>query len=597
MIVGEPKLRRQRMVLFRTDSRRGKLVSAASPLALQDGIRVDMPLSETQSLLKRSDGEFYVLEHQPADDLEALNELANSLETFSPLVGLETVDLATPPRVHMKKIRDDCSRRPDSILLDVTGLDQLFGSEDQLAAQLTQHCQQLGYVTRIAIANTIGVAWGAAKFSRSPPAGQTHSSAIIIAPGDNVTFSQLPIEALRIGPHTSTTLHQLGIRTVEQLLRLPRADLARRFGQEIHHRIDQALGQTQEPVIARRKPTEFLAEQMLEYPTSHRKTIEVIIDRLVGDLCTRLRSKQRGALQWTVRMKTQSGPPLQFVVNLFAATATTAQIMPLIDMQLEQALQPHTRTPKRQLTPAPQPGAMTGTRTNTQFHCYTTIAVQEITVSVSSSALLVEHQRQLFDENPRLDSQELAHLINRLTSRLGQQNVVYPKLQSGSQPEFAYRMLPLVDVRRGRGRHPTRGQESSHVAGRPLRIFSPAIPLSMRNEKSNGRSEAGIGRGTLARIGPFPIPASDPPLIPHLKSSDLRPPTSHSPEPPLHCQFSTPHSQFSILRSWGPERIETGWWRGLTVCRDYWRVETETGQQLWVYRDRRTSQWFLHGEF
>ena len=181
-------------------------------------------------------------------------------------------------------------------------------------------------------------------------------------------FSQLPIEALRIGSHTISTLHQLGIQTVEQLLRLPRADLARRFGQEIHQRIDQASGQIQEPVIARRKPTEFLAEQVLEYPTSHRETIEVIIDRLVSDVCTRLRRGQRGALQWTVRMKNQSGPPLQFVINLFAATATTAQIMPLIEMQLEQALQPHTRQSKRQPIPESKPGTKTKTRFQSLHH-------------------------------------------------------------------------------------------------------------------------------------------------------------------------------------------------------------------------------------
>jgi protein ImuB len=35
----------------------------------------------------------------------------------------------------------------------------------------------------------------------------------------------------------------------------------------------------------------------------------------------------------------------------------------------------------------------------------------------------------------------------------------------------------------------------------------------------------------------------------------------------------------------------------LTVCRDYWRVEIETQQHFWVYRDLRTGAWFLHGEF
>jgi protein ImuB len=52
-----------------------------------------------------------------------------------------------------------------------------------------------------------------------------------------------------------------------------------------------------------------------------------------------------------------------------------------------------------------------------------------------------------------------------------------------------------------------------------------------------------------------------------------------------------------VTQTWGPERIETGWWRGRTTCRDYWRVETETGKHLWVFRDLRKRKWFVQGEF
>ncbi|MBC2658542.1 DNA polymerase Y family protein [Pseudomonas sp. MSSRFD41] len=34
----------------------------------------------------------------------------------------------------------------------------------------------------------------------------------------------------------------------------------------------------------------------------------------------------------------------------------------------------------------------------------------------------------------------------------------------------------------------------------------------------------------------------------------------------------------------GPERIESGWWDGADVRRDYYRVQTRTGQQGWAYR-------------
>ena len=46
----------------------------------------------------------------------------------------------------------------------------------------------------------------------------------------------------------------------------------------------------------------------------------------------------------------------------------------------------------------------------------------------------------------------------------------------------------------------------------------------------------------------------------------------------------------------GPERIETGWWDGRDVRRDYY-VAHAAGRRLWVFRDCRASRWYLHGLF
>ena len=54
---------------------------------------------------------------------------------------------------------------------------------------------------------------------------------------------------------------------------------------------------------------------------------------------------------------------------------------------------------------------------------------------------------------------------------------------------------------------------------------------------------------------------------------------------------------YPVVRCWGPERIATGWWRARDVQRDYYRAEWEEGTQVWVYRERRTGRWFLHGFF
>ena len=52
-----------------------------------------------------------------------------------------------------------------------------------------------------------------------------------------------------------------------------------------------------------------------------------------------------------------------------------------------------------------------------------------------------------------------------------------------------------------------------------------------------------------------------------------------------------------ITRSWGPERVETGWWRGADVRRDYYAAETAAGERFWVFRDLASGEWFLHGVF
>jgi len=52
----------------------------------------------------------------------------------------------------------------------------------------------------------------------------------------------------------------------------------------------------------------------------------------------------------------------------------------------------------------------------------------------------------------------------------------------------------------------------------------------------------------------------------------------------------------------GPERIETGWWDGDLVCRDYFIAQQAEGPLLWIYRVRPAPPegepgWFLHGRF
>ena len=48
----------------------------------------------------------------------------------------------------------------------------------------------------------------------------------------------------------------------------------------------------------------------------------------------------------------------------------------------------------------------------------------------------------------------------------------------------------------------------------------------------------------------------------------------------------------------GPERIETHWWSGIDVCRDYYTARENQGSRLWIYREKTGERhWYLHGFF
>ena len=48
----------------------------------------------------------------------------------------------------------------------------------------------------------------------------------------------------------------------------------------------------------------------------------------------------------------------------------------------------------------------------------------------------------------------------------------------------------------------------------------------------------------------------------------------------------------------GPERIESGWWDGGDVARDYYVASDKRGSLLWIYHELAAPRrWFLHGIF
>ena len=52
-----------------------------------------------------------------------------------------------------------------------------------------------------------------------------------------------------------------------------------------------------------------------------------------------------------------------------------------------------------------------------------------------------------------------------------------------------------------------------------------------------------------------------------------------------------------LILEQGPERIESGWWDGKGVARDYYTARQTRGARWWVFQERRSRSWYLHGVF
>lgn len=500
------------MVIYERHARYGSRVKTCSTWAWAQGVRPGLPLAEAQALLRATPsdtGPQFEL-HEASGDRQALSELAEWCQQFSPLVGLDQTD------------------EPDSLLLDVSGVLPLFGGEASLARRVVAACRRCGWDVRAAIADTVGAAWAVARFAtepgRQPPqhSGQVapeDSGYTLVPPGGGKVLDQLPVAALRLPERTEQQLARLGIARLGQLRRLPRGSLATRFGDRLVRCLDQLVGTAAEVLVSQPTTPDWQVQWLFESPTTHRETLEHVLRQLLMRLAQQLVQQQQGALQLACRLVCPQRPPLTLSIGLFQPATDPQHWMSLLQLQFDRLTLPD--------------------------------VVEEIRVVATATAPLERRQAELFACPIPGDPKKLAAFIERASSRLGRQCVVRPQLQAESQVELAYRCVPLA----GGELSPGSGGPATAVPLRPL--LRPLWLLAPPQ--------------LIAVVG---LALTGPPALFHYQGRPYR-----------------------VARSFGPERIETGWWRGPSSRRDYYRVETESGQRFWLFRNLPDQQWFVHGIF
>lgn len=251
---------------------------------------------------------------------------------------------------------------PAALMVDLTGCAHLFGGEEALIATVQADCAALGLTVRVAVADTAGAAWALARFGgtgiaaarsgdaieqearatrskaarrRGGAATPAAGPAMIAAPGQTrAALARLPVAALRLDPASVEGLGRLGLRRIEDIMGLPRAALSRRFGAAVLRRLDQALGLEPEPISPARAPLHFAARLTLPDPIGLVDDVQAGLDRLLPQLCLRLKDRGRGARRVRLQAFRTDGTVAVAEVGLARPADDPARIRPLLALKL-----------------------------------------------------------------------------------------------------------------------------------------------------------------------------------------------------------------------------------------------------------------------
>jgi protein ImuB len=283
----EPALREGPLATWTTAGNRRRLTAADGP-ALFAG----QALADAQAICPG-------LVLRPADaaaDAALLERLALWCLRWTPLAAVDGID---------------------GLVLDVTGGTDLFGGEVALLQQVQEDLQRTGFVVRAALAG----------FSETAAALARTTDGLIVPPDqDLAAVRPLSLTALRLPSDVVSGLSRLGVQTVGDALRQPRAPLARRFGQVLLNALDGVSGARTRPVRPVREPAAFRAVRDCLEPILTRLAIDHVLDELLVELCRQLLEAGRGARRLTLRAWRVDGAVQEVTIGTGAAAREVAHL-------------------------------------------------------------------------------------------------------------------------------------------------------------------------------------------------------------------------------------------------------------------------------
>jgi protein ImuB len=402
---------------------------------------------------------------------------------------------------------------PNALLLEIRGSVKLFGSLQRLHADIDACWQGLALRAFSATApSTLAALW----LARAGDPLQIEN--VEMLPGH---LAKVPIACTAWDGELLQTLRAMGVTRLGELMRLPRAGLARRLNPARVQDLDIALARQPAPRRAFVPRERFRERCDFETEIEHVAYLEKALEPLIERCAQFLLKRQAGVQALQLRLKHRAVPVTRVQLGLASITSDHRRLTDVLRQKLTRL---ELKAPVRGMELIS--GSLRG---------------------LSASSL------DAFAGLTRAGSRDSApQLVERLRARLGEEAVYGVCLIAEHRPEAAWRRV-----------HELRLNGAPKVAEGMIDQGMPR-PVWLLNE---------------------PLPLTKPELLQ------------------------------------GPERIESGWWDGKGVARDYYvarqcggrkpeptpagRPQGEGqdgpsqahGIRLWVFQERQSKRWYVHGVF
>ena len=438
---------------------------------------------------------------------------------------------------------------PNALLLELKGSLKLFGPLETLHAAIDAGWRRLELPAHSATApSTLAALW----IARCGPlrAGTSCGAPPCIEDLGALAghLAKLPIACTAWDDERLQTLRALGVTRLGELLRLPRAGLARRLGTAAVQDLDMALGRQSAPRRVFVPRERFRTRSDLEAEIENTAYLERALEPLIERCARFLRKRQAGVQALRLTLRHRAGPATCVHLGLAGITSERRRLMDVLAQKLGGLA---LRAPVRGMELSSGSLQPLSSRSLDVF------------AGLSAAGMGAGHGR---DGAPQL--------VERLRARLGEDAVYGIASIPEHRPEAAWRRVHELLLSASSMGGTMADRNTGSGMPRPLWLLDAPLPL------------------------PEPLPLPSP-----------------SREPAL------PRHQSGLILQEGPERIESGWWDGKGVARDYYVAHQRGGRKpkqtsagrpqgegqdgpsqprgvkLWIFQERQSKRWYLHGMF